>query len=237
MAQLPVAFDPNAHEPSQPRGDARLLPAAWYAAQIVGSEVKVTRADQPPAQQGRQLVLRFKVTEGPHAGAEFYEGLNIVNPNPKTVDIANRDLAAICQACGYTGQLADSEVLHGIQLDVKTKEEAPSRGYGPKVRCAGYAAYVAGNSRSAENIAAQQRQPQYAGWNSGQSAPAAVTPPPAAAGGSGAVAVPPVTPPPQPAQPTAPSAPPVAQAPQPQQPATQPLPAPNPGSAAPWVQQ
>lgn len=103
MAFLGQTFDASAVEPSAPR---ELLPPGEYLVQIVQSEMKATRAGT-----GQMLALEMDIIDGPHSGRKLWDNLNLVNPNPQAVEIAQRTLSAICHAVGQM-QVIDSEQLH-----------------------------------------------------------------------------------------------------------------------------
>lgn len=112
MAALNTTFDAHAVEPSAPRS---IIPAGKYLAHIVNSEMRSTsRGD------GEMLSLSFSILDGEHANRQFFVNLNLVNPNPVAVDIANRDLSAICRASGEM-MVADSEQLHMKPMMVTLK--------------------------------------------------------------------------------------------------------------------
>ena len=118
MAQLNATFDATGVAPAAP---LELLPPGRYAAQIVNSEMRPTRAGN-----GQYLWLELDVIEGPHQGRKLWDQLNLVNPNPQTVEIAQRTLSAICHAVGQM-QVSDSEALHFRPLQVTLAVEADSR--------------------------------------------------------------------------------------------------------------
>jgi hypothetical protein len=89
-------------------------PAGDYTMQIVNSDLRDTKSGT-----GQYLWLEFDILDGPARG-KFWERLNLVNENPKTVEIANRQLSAICNALGIVA-LDDSERLHMKPLRVQLK--------------------------------------------------------------------------------------------------------------------
>ena len=121
MARLDAAFDATSVEPTTPY---ELLPAGKYRAQIVESEMRVTRNGM-----GRFLWLMIDILEGEYAGRKIFDQLNLVNPNTTTVEIAQRTLSAICHATGRM-QVSDSEELHLIPMTIQVKIKPPKNGYG-----------------------------------------------------------------------------------------------------------
>ncbi len=100
-------------------------PESDYSLQIIRSEMKETNAGT-----GQYLELRIQILDEPFTGKLIFERLNLINPNPTAVKIANRTLADICIACG-TQEIEDSEELHGIEfkghvvIDVDESGEYP----------------------------------------------------------------------------------------------------------------
>lgn len=121
MANLGNTFDASAVEPSAPR---EIIPPGEYKAYIVGSEMKQTRAGT-----GEYLALDFAIIEGEYEHRHLWANLNLINPNAQAVEIAERDLSAICRAVGRM-QVSDSEELHNLPLliTVKVKPAGPDKG-------------------------------------------------------------------------------------------------------------
>lgn len=121
MARFDAAFDASGIEPTTAY---ELLPAGKYSAQIVESEMRVTRNGM-----GQFLWLMLDILDGPHKGRKIFDQLNLVNPNPTTVEIAQRTLSAICHATGKM-QVSDSEELHLIPMSIQVTVKPPKNGYG-----------------------------------------------------------------------------------------------------------
>ena len=115
-------FDATTVEPSAPR-DFTPIPAGKYAMQIVASEMKLTNDGG-----GQYLSLEHEVIDGEHKGRKLWNNLNLKNPNPTTVEIAQRELSAICHATGKL-HVADSEDLHFIPMlvTVRYKPAGPDK--------------------------------------------------------------------------------------------------------------
>ena len=121
MARFDTSFDATSVEPTTAY---ELLPAGKYRAQIVESEIRATRNGM-----GQYLWLMLDILEGEHKGRKIFDQLNLVNPNPTTVDIAQRTLSAICHATGRM-HVSDSEELHLIPMTIQVKIKPPKNGYG-----------------------------------------------------------------------------------------------------------
>lgn len=123
MARFDTAFDAAGIDPTTAYD---LLPAGRYRVQIVESELRVTRAGT-----GQYLWLMLDIIDGPLTGRKLFEQLNLINPNPTTVEIAQRTLSAICHATGQL-QVTDSEQLHFKPMTIvvtvdASKDGAPER--------------------------------------------------------------------------------------------------------------
>jgi len=106
----------------QPAAALDPIPSGWYNAQIVGSEMKPTSAGD-----GAFLALEIQVMDGPYAGRKVYDRLNLQNKNPVAVEIAYKQLSAICHAVNVI-QVQDSQQLHGRPLQVKVSLRPASTG-------------------------------------------------------------------------------------------------------------
>ena len=99
------------------------LPAGEYLARIVESEVKPTSAGT-----GHYLQLVFQIMSPGFDTRKVFNNLNLDNPNEKAVDIANRELGAICKAVNKP-VIQDSQELHGLPMTIKLKVTPPSANY------------------------------------------------------------------------------------------------------------
>jgi len=104
----------NASEVSTPQSGYEPRPAGDYTMQVVNSDMRTTKSGT-----GQYLWLEFDILSGPVRG-KFFERLNLFNDNTKAVEIANRQLSAICNAVGLVA-LQDSEQLHMKPLKVVLK--------------------------------------------------------------------------------------------------------------------
>lgn len=102
MANL-GGFDPTTVDPNQPEP----IPEADYLLQIVESGIKPTAKGN-----GTMLNLTLEVLEGPHKGRRVYENINIVNSSSAAQQIGQKQLSAICHACGHVRAVNDSTELH-----------------------------------------------------------------------------------------------------------------------------
>lgn len=113
MAFLGQPFDPSSVEPAR---DYVPLPSGDYVAQIIDSDFKPTKAGN-----ANYLELTFKVLDGPAKGQLVWARLNLDNPNAQAVEIAQRELAAICAAAGITQAITDSVALHNRPMVIRVE--------------------------------------------------------------------------------------------------------------------
>lgn len=108
------AYNFNAEE-VEPSSSFDPIPAGWYQAIISSSEMKPTRDGY-----GEYLSLTLQIIEGQYENRLVFARLNLKNANDKSVDIARKDLAAICRAVGVMSPKS-SEELHDKPLMIKVK--------------------------------------------------------------------------------------------------------------------
>lgn len=100
------------------------LPEGQYVVIATASEMKPTKSGT-----GAYLQFTFEVLDGPCKGRKLWARLNLQNPNQTAVDIAQRELGAICRAVGII-KPNDSSELHnrplmvtvGVEVDDKKRE-------------------------------------------------------------------------------------------------------------------
>lgn len=126
MAFLGGTFDATQVEPS---GDYTPVPAGEYKAQVVASSM-----EENSAKTGSFLKLELEIIEGDQAGRKLFDRLNLDNPNAQAVEIAQRQLSALCHAVGRLS-VSDSDDLHMIPLIAVVKVDPPrsanGKDYGP----------------------------------------------------------------------------------------------------------
>lgn len=146
-----------------PREDFSPIPVGEYAAQIVDSDVKPTRNNT-----GHYAELTFEVTDGEFKGRRVWARLNLDNPNPKAVEIAQRELSAICHAVGVL-QVNDTQQLHYkpmvIRVDIEQRD-----GYAPSNTIKAYKAPAGGVGNGQASPAASP-QPNAAATAASPSSP------------------------------------------------------------------
>lgn len=126
MAFLGGTFDASQVEP---QGDYTPIPPGEYKVQILSSEMV-----ENSAKTGHMLKLELEIIEGDQAGRKLFDRLNLDNPNAQAVEIAQRQLSAICHAVGKLS-VQDSEELHMLPMIAVVKVDPPrsanGKEYGP----------------------------------------------------------------------------------------------------------
>lgn len=130
MALLPNKA--NSEENNDKMDSISCLPAGDYLAVIKKAEFKQTKA-----KTGHYLNCTFVVAEGPKRGSVFFVLLNLDNPNPVAVDIANKELNTICEAMGLH-DVEDSDELLGIEIGVTLKVKPGDSNYPPSNEVTAY---------------------------------------------------------------------------------------------------
>jgi hypothetical protein len=142
----------NAQE-VEPQSDFEPIPAGDYTAMIVESEMKPTKNGN-----GEYLQLVFEVCDGQYQSRKIFARLNLNNPNQTAVDIAQRELSAICHAVGVLTP-DDSMDLHDKPMTVKVKIRQ-SPGYDPQNEIAAYKPLSGGgSSKPAASASGAPRKP------------------------------------------------------------------------------
>ncbi len=147
-----AGYNFNAEE-VEPSSSFDPIPAGWYTAIISASELKATRDGY-----GEYLSLTLQVIEGQYENRLVFARLNLKNANDKAVDIARKDLAAICRAVGVMSPQA-SEELHDIPLMIKVKVRAASGDYEASNDIGGYKAVEGANLTPAPKAASKPQTP------------------------------------------------------------------------------
>lgn len=123
----------NAEE-IEPQGSFDPIPAGWYTVMIVASEMKPTKNGS-----GEYLQLRLDIIDGEYEGRVLFDRLNLRNSNQTAVEIAQRQLSAICRAVGVM-QPQDSSDLHDRPLRVKVSIRPAGNGHDASNEIKGYEA-------------------------------------------------------------------------------------------------
>lgn len=105
-----INFDATTVEPST---GFNPIPIGDYHCVITENEMKPTRTGN-----GQYLQLTFEIIEGEYTGRKIWGRYNLENPNQQAVEIARKDLSAICRAVNVM-QLTDTVQLLNIPLVLK----------------------------------------------------------------------------------------------------------------------
>jgi hypothetical protein len=179
------------------------VPTNWYPVCITASEIKATKDNT-----GAYLELKLQIQDGDYAKRVAFARLNLQNANPVAVEIAQRQLSAICHATGVL-QVADSTMLHGHPFDARIvyrpekKDELGNVVFDASNEVKGFRP-VGGKkfNSTASGTSAAAGTPAWV--TEGNSPPATAKPPATATPPQAAAAPPPVTPAAPPATTTGP---------------------------------
>ena len=111
-----INFNAQDYDPNTGAGD--VFESGEYAFQIVSSATKATKAGT-----GTMLVFELACVEPEQKGKRFTIRLNVANPNAQAVEIAMKDLSAICHVTGQL-HITDTQQLHGKPFRIRL-EKAP----------------------------------------------------------------------------------------------------------------
>lgn len=168
-------FNAQQFDPTQSTGQ---LPVGKHPVKIIDSEVKANSANT-----GGYLQLTLQIIDGPQTGTTGAYRLNIYNQSQQAVDIAHRQLSAICHVIGVFN-VQDSAQLHNIPFMVEVGLQKGEEKYtevkkvfdihgnepGKTGQPAQNAAPANGFAQQQPNIQ-QQPQNQAPAWGGGQQAP------------------------------------------------------------------
>lgn len=161
--QLIQAFDANQYDPSQSAG---ALPIGKHPVIIDSSEVKANKNND-----GGYLQLNLRITDGPQAGSSGAYRLNLYHSNQQTVEIAHRQLSAICHVTGVF-QVTDSSQLHNIPFIVEVGPQKNDPQYTEVKKVFDANGNEPGRAGAGQAAAQPQQQQQPAQGGFGQQQPA-----------------------------------------------------------------
>jgi hypothetical protein len=92
-----------------------IIPTGWYPAIIENAEIKDNSKGT-----GKILAVQYEIIGDNFSGRKMFSNFNIVNPNQKAVEIAQRELAGLGQACAIP-VLTDTTELLGKMIQIRIK--------------------------------------------------------------------------------------------------------------------
>lgn len=114
--------------------DFQPIPPGWYTAMVEKSEIHPTKAGD-----GKYLKLQLAIVGEKFEGRKVFTNINLVNPNPKAVEIGAREIAQLGAACGLL-RLSDSTELLDKVIQVKVAVREGRNGGDPDNEVKGYKA-------------------------------------------------------------------------------------------------
>lgn len=147
MADL-TQYDYN--RDAEPQQSYDPIPAGEYVAQVIDSDIVDTKSGT-----GKMIKLTWQIIDGEYEGRLVFDNFNIVNQNPKAVEIAEREWAAVQAACNKYA-VTDTEQVHAIPCFIKVAIQPAKGDYGPSNRIKGYKPAVQGGQQPPQQQAPQQ---------------------------------------------------------------------------------
>lgn len=104
-----------------------VYPKGDYLVEIIDSDwVKTKKGD------GHFVKLTMEILKGDYKGRKYYQNVNLDNPNPAAVEMAENEWASIHTAIGKSKAVKDTKELHKkpfimslyVKTDKETKEES-----------------------------------------------------------------------------------------------------------------
>ena len=126
-----------------------------YDAIISAAAEKSTKAGT-----GKYLSVEFTVTSVQNEGRRVWLNLNLVNPNPVAVEIAQKDLASLCKAIGVM-HVSDESQLVDKALTIKVTVDGDRNNV---KGCFPLAARVAAPAQAASAAPAAASEPDGMPW-------------------------------------------------------------------------
>ena len=123
-------FDINSVEKRETNYD--LLPAGWYTAQVIASELR-----QLNTGNGTGLKLTFDVLAGDYRNRKLWVTLNIQHNNQDTERISKQQLRELCESVGLSS-LQDSNLLHYKPVQISVKIRDATAGYQAENKIVGF---------------------------------------------------------------------------------------------------
>ena len=124
MAQFTSVFDAKNAEKQT---EFEPIPAQWVIGEAEKSEYKATAA-----KTGHYLKFQINIlAPEEYKGRKVFSNLNLDNPNQTAVEIAQKELASMCEVCGVD-ELEDSTELHGIPFGMRLAVQPGDANWPPK---------------------------------------------------------------------------------------------------------
>lgn len=115
-------------------GDYEPLPIGDYNGMVIETEIKENKKGT-----GSFIKVTTQILDEEYQGRRVYDYINVVHTNEKVQQIAERQLAELCNAVGVL-ELEDTQELHEIPLVVRLAIEAGNEQFGPSNKVKKYIA-------------------------------------------------------------------------------------------------
>lgn len=121
-----IGFNASGIDPQQA---FEALPAGDYPVLVSRVEVKQTKAGS-----GQYLEVELDVQSDAHRGRKLFDRINLWNANPKTVEIAQRQLSGLCHATGELNLANTDQLLGKVAIATINAKDNPPYGVRNEVR-------------------------------------------------------------------------------------------------------
>ena len=136
-----MSFFSSKDPDNAPDNDYAPLQPGWYPAALVEAEIRENKNG------GRRISAEFEVAAAEYAGRKLWANYNLENRNERAVEIARKDVTALCIAAGVDVEADSMERLTdalnsdlvGLVVELKVKVRK-SEEYGDSNEIKGYRA-------------------------------------------------------------------------------------------------
>ena len=118
MVELNQKFNSEDVEPSG--NNFEPIPTDWYPAIIESDEQKPTKAAERGENKDWYINMTFCIVGDKYANRKIFKMLNLQNQSQTAMEIAYRDLSAICHAVGKS-VISSTNELHNLPMLVHVK--------------------------------------------------------------------------------------------------------------------
>lgn len=110
-----TAFTFNARSVEPDQGRVGAVPKGWYPSMVKSTEIKLTNGGD-----GAYILVSAQILAGPHKDAMWFVQFNIKNASEKALEIAQKQLSALCHAVNVL-DMTDTDQLKNIPFFVRLK--------------------------------------------------------------------------------------------------------------------
>jgi hypothetical protein len=121
------SFDNNEVEAAN---EYQQIPAGRYTMVVTETDLMLTKKakEANDAKLGQYIKVKFQIVSGEFQNRVIFQNFNVVNANPKAVEIGQQQFRNLLECCGIT-KITDTSEIHQkvVVADIKN---TPDNGYG-----------------------------------------------------------------------------------------------------------